>query len=220
VDAAGNLWVTDSIGGTVTRLSGLDGSLIGSVNVGRSPASLGDMTGFALKYLVLGRTLSIITGSLAAGYAGYNYDETVSASGGTAPYTWRIDSGALPAGLSFSGGRIFGTPSQPGTCGFTVRVTDGEGASFTHDYSLVVNPTGSSLAAIPSDRPPGTVGDYYWGGRDRPQPERVLLGDSHVPGRRPLPGPGCRRQWRGCRARRVHRDRPRFRTVRIHCRPS
>ncbi|MBP7868199.1 MAG: hypothetical protein KA419_19895 [Acidobacteria bacterium] len=162
VDAAGNLWVTDSIGDTVTRLNGLDGSLIGSCNVGQSPASLGDMTGFALKYLVLGRTLSIITGSLAAGYAGYNYDETAFAAGGTPPYTWAIASGSLPAGLSFSGGRIFGTPSQPGTCGFTLQVTDGESASVTHDYSLVVNPTGSSLAAIPSDRPPGTVGDYYW----------------------------------------------------------
>ena len=50
---------------------------------------------------------------------------TLSASGGTAPYTWAVTSGNLPAGLTLSGsGVISGSPTTAGTFSFTVTVTD------------------------------------------------------------------------------------------------
>jgi len=57
VDASGNVWVANSDDGYVTKLNGSTGATIGRYFVGNSPTSLGDMTGFALQYFVLGYTL-------------------------------------------------------------------------------------------------------------------------------------------------------------------
>ena len=49
-----------------------------------------------------------------------------TASGGTSPYTWDIQTGALPAGLSLNAGTglISGTPTTAGAYSFTLRATD------------------------------------------------------------------------------------------------
>jgi hypothetical protein len=54
------------------------------------------------------------------------YSATLTASGGTLPYAWAIDSGSLPPGLSLNtaSGAIAGTPTVTGTNTFTVRVYD------------------------------------------------------------------------------------------------
>jgi hypothetical protein len=50
---------------------------------------------------------------------------TYTATGGNAPYIWRVSDGALPRGLDIStDGAISGTPTAPGTFNFTVEVTD------------------------------------------------------------------------------------------------
>ena len=59
--------------------------------------------------------LSITTTSLSQGQTGVAYSATLSATGGTSPYSWSIKSGNLPAGLSLSSaGAISGTPSAAG----------------------------------------------------------------------------------------------------------
>ena len=70
--------------------------------------------------------LQIATISLPAGQVSVTYSATVTASGGTTPYTWSIVSGSLPPGLTLgaSTGQITGTPSQTGTFSFTVQVQD------------------------------------------------------------------------------------------------
>ena len=68
-------------------------------------------------------TLQITTTSpLPSGQEGQNYYSALAASGGQAPYTWSITSGALPIGLILgaSTGAISGTPAQSGN--FSIRV--------------------------------------------------------------------------------------------------
>ena len=81
---------------------------------------------------------TITTASLDDGTRLVPYAQTLAASGGTPPYAWSIDSGALPAGLSLDGttGAITGTPTAAGTSSFTVRVTDAASQSATK--SLVI----------------------------------------------------------------------------------
>jgi Putative Ig domain len=72
--------------------------------------------------------VTITTTSLPEGQAGDAYSATLSADGGTVPYTWSIYSGSLPAGLTIdpSTGVISGTIAGDagGTVSFVVEVTD------------------------------------------------------------------------------------------------
>ncbi len=70
-------------------------------------------------------TLTITTTSpLPGGVTGSAYSATLTASGGTAPYTWSA-TGTLPTGLVLSSaGEITGTPSIAGSSTFSVLVTD------------------------------------------------------------------------------------------------
>lgn len=65
----------------------------------------------------------------ASGQDTVAYSSTSGASGGWSPYTYAVQSGSLPTGLSLnaSTGAITGTPSAVGTFNFTIRVTDADG---------------------------------------------------------------------------------------------
>jgi hypothetical protein len=70
-------------------------------------------------------TLVVATTSLPTAIVGSDYSTTLSAAGGTPPYTWTLTAGSLPGGLSLaSTGVISGTPSAAETLDFTVEVTD------------------------------------------------------------------------------------------------
>jgi len=69
--------------------------------------------------------LAVSTTSLPSLAQSATYDQTLAASGGTAPYSWSLISGALPAGVTLSSsGQITGTPTTMGTSNFTIEVTD------------------------------------------------------------------------------------------------
>lgn len=70
--------------------------------------------------------LALSPSSLPAASLSTAYSQTISASGGVAPYTYAITAGSLPLGLSLNGttGEISGTPTSPGTYPFTVTATD------------------------------------------------------------------------------------------------
>jgi len=56
---------------------------------------------------------------------GTPYAFTLLASGGTAPYTFEVNSGMLPPGLAMdANGNITGTPTAAGTFNFTVLISD------------------------------------------------------------------------------------------------
>ena len=82
--------------------------------------------------------LNITTTSLVAGVVGAPYSQTVAATGGTAPRTFSISAGDLPAGLALAAnGVISGTPAGgPGTSDFTITVTDSASPAVTDAQAL------------------------------------------------------------------------------------
>ena len=105
--------------------------------------------------------LAITTTSLPGGVAGVAYSATLSATGGTAPYSWSAS--GLPSGLSMnaSTGQITGTPTAAGTATVTISVTDNSSPSVlnaTKTLSITVAP---ALAITTTSLPSGTVGAAY-----------------------------------------------------------
>lgn len=84
----------------------------------------------------------VSTSTLPAATVNVAYSTQLSASGGTSPYTWAVESGSsLPAGLSLSaGGVLSGTPTTVATSSFTLKVVDNAGRSGTKALSLTVSP--------------------------------------------------------------------------------
>lgn len=104
--------------------------------------------------------VSITTTSLPAGMAGSPYSQTLAATGGTPPYTWLLAGGALPAGISLnSTGQLSGTPTNPGSSGFTVQVTDSRGARALANLGIPVAAPPLNITNPPP--PPATVGSPY-----------------------------------------------------------
>ena len=69
--------------------------------------------------------LRVTPSQLPDGTVAGAYNSTLSASGGSTPYTWTLFSGALPTGLTLNtAGTISGTPTTAGTFRFTVQVSD------------------------------------------------------------------------------------------------
>src|SRR6185295_15947060 len=50
--------------------------------------------------------VTVVPAILHDGTGGVAYNQTISASGGTAPYSFAVTAGALPTGLSLSGGGL------------------------------------------------------------------------------------------------------------------
>jgi hypothetical protein len=78
------------------------------------------------------------------GEIGTSYNQTISITGGTAPYHVEIESGNLPLGLTFDEdtGVISGTPLAIGFFGFTMEATDVNGCSSYWNYSITINYNG------------------------------------------------------------------------------
>ncbi len=82
--------------------------------------------------------LTISSTSLARAHVRIPYSATITATGGTQPYSWSLSSGSLPQGLTLnSTGAISGTTSQAGTYAFTAKVMDSLSQSSTQQLTLV-----------------------------------------------------------------------------------
>ncbi len=91
--------------------------------------------------------LAITTATLPNGTAGAAYSATVTSSGGTAPVSFSVSSGALPPGLALasSGAQsstLSGTPTTAGTFTFTITATDSfvPAATASQSYSVIIAP--------------------------------------------------------------------------------
>ncbi|MGE0884374.1 MAG: putative Ig domain-containing protein [Blastocatellales bacterium] len=101
-------------------------------------------------------TLILNPASLPEGTVGAVYNQTVTATGGTAPYAFTVSAGTLPNGLSLAAnGALTGTPNTSGGFNFTVKVTDTNGCVGTRAYSVGINglAANNGLQYYPLPRP-------------------------------------------------------------------
>jgi len=83
--------------------------------------------------------------------------QTLTATGGTAPYTFTLMGGSLPPGLGLSSsGVLSGTPATAGSYTFTVQVKDSAGASTVQTFTLTVSPQ-LLIITIPALLPSGVA---------------------------------------------------------------
>jgi Ice-binding-like/Putative Ig domain len=97
---------------------------------------------------------------LPNGTVGTPYSQTVSASGGTAPYSFSLSSGALPGGLILNAatGAIAGPPSTAGTSTFSITATDANGCSGSRQYPIIIASVGCpTITLSPGTLPPGAA---------------------------------------------------------------
>jgi putative Ig domain-containing protein len=106
--------------------------------------------------------LTITVSQLPRGSVGTPYSQNTGASGGQTPYTWSIQSGNLPDGLTLNqGGIISGTPERAVTTSFILKLTDAVNASVTSTLSLTINPAVQLLTIETQSLADGVVGEAY-----------------------------------------------------------
>ncbi|MHA7271002.1 beta strand repeat-containing protein [Arthrobacter sp. HLT1-20] len=128
-----------------------------------------DANGFsgarAYSLTVLAANVSVSPTTLPAMQALEPFTATLAGLNGTAPYSYSISAGSLPAGLAFSSGGVFsGMPTTAGAYSFTVQATDsstGAGPyAGTRTYSgTIAEP--QLPVILPRQLPSGVVGIPY-----------------------------------------------------------
>jgi uncharacterized membrane protein len=110
------------------------------------------------------RVCPVITVTLpsTAATVGTAYSQTVTASGGTAAYTFALNTGALPtwATLNTATGLISGTPNNTTPATFTLKATDSTGCVGVSP-SYTITPVCSTISVTPGSLLMSTVGTAY-----------------------------------------------------------
>ncbi len=161
--SAGQLPAGISLDATTGTLSGTP-QATGSFNITvQVTDSAGTTASRNLALTVTAPKLTIVTGSpLPTGTVGAAYSQTLSAIGGTAPYSWSLASGTLP-GLSVSAtGVLSGTPTDSGSFTFTIGVQDSAATpqTGTKTFTLTINPGPLTITTL-SQLPDGALGQPY-----------------------------------------------------------
>jgi hypothetical protein len=134
---AGVLFQATSLGAKSATLS------VASVNGGTRTVTLSGLV--ACPVITLSATMP------AAEY-GAAYSQTITASGGTGPYTFAVSGGALPQGVTMTGaGAVAGTPTALGAFPFTVQATAASACAGTGSFSLTVNDATPPVLTLPAE---------------------------------------------------------------------
>jgi hypothetical protein len=104
--------------------------------------------------------ISLTPASLPTSDLGEHLNQTISATGGTGPYTYAVTAGELPTGFSLeASGVVYGVSNEPESSQFTLTATDSTGQSGTAQYLLavvnggvVVSPTDGALPPVTEDQ--------------------------------------------------------------------
>ena len=103
--------------------------------------------------------LSIFTTLLPGGGVRNAYSQTLSAQGGTPPYTFSVELGTLPPGLSLdpASGTISGTPTTQGSYAFGILLTDKAVQQVHKSFTIAV----SGSISITTGNLSGTAGAAF-----------------------------------------------------------
>ncbi|MCK6685246.1 MAG: PKD domain-containing protein [Thermoanaerobaculia bacterium] len=105
-------------------------------------------------------SITLAPNSLAPWQKGSYGQLQLTASGGSAPVSFAIVSGILPAGLTMTAsGLISGTPTASGTSSFTVKGTDAKGCVGTQALTLEVQTKPCTVVCSASAAPTASVGE-------------------------------------------------------------
>lgn len=147
------------------------------------------------------------------GTVGVAYDTTFTASGGTPPYRFAVETGRVPPGLHLSSwGSLSGTPSSSGRYSVKIRVHDSGGCSVAKTHGIDIRGRSNFVAGMGAGRPnPNHVRVFvdsgvsavdlvpysagHWGAEVAAGDVTASLVDSLVTG--PGPGPGLGPHVRG-----------------------
>ena len=86
--------------------------------------------------------LTVTTATLPGGTVKVKYSQSLTATGGTAPYKWALATGnKLPAGLTLNAttGLISGKPTKATTANFTVKVTDAKKQTDSQALTITIS---------------------------------------------------------------------------------
>ncbi len=108
--------------------------------------------------------LSVTAPANASATAGSPYSQTLSETGGKAPYTWAVVSGSsLPPGLSLNAtaGVISGTPTTGGSYTTQIQVTDSSSPARVAITSFSLTVAYPAISVTTASLPAGVVGTAY-----------------------------------------------------------
>ena len=151
------VYVANGTDNTVSVIEVATGNVTATVPVGSQPAAFGTFITLCCPLITLSPT------DLPAVGVGGFYNESVTASGGLAPYVYTITAGSLPPGLTLNpaNGQISGNAGGLGPFNFTITATDAEGCMGSEDYTITVTPFSPggpvSKGFTPSSVPAGTI---------------------------------------------------------------
>ncbi|MCG3164153.1 MAG: hypothetical protein JMDDDDMK_05636 [Acidobacteria bacterium] len=98
--------------------------------------------------------LTLAPATLPNGKRNSPFNQTLTTSGGAAPYRYTVTTGALPPGINLSAsGALSGTPTEVGAYNFTVVATDANGCTATRDYALTINTEVVTVVSAASYKP-------------------------------------------------------------------
>ena len=128
-------------GGVISGIPGAAGTAAFTVKVvdGKGVATTRNFT-LSVAAPVQTAPVVIATQYLPPGAVWAPYNSYLGATGGKSPYSWSVQSGLLPYGLTLNSvtGAISGTPSTPGTFASTLKATDAQGISATRSFSIQI----------------------------------------------------------------------------------
>lgn len=90
------------------------------------------------EFETVGEALRLVQRGLPDAVVNEPYEETINAVGGLRPYTFEVDSGSPPPGITLQNGVLRGTPTELGRYEFSIAVSDGNLNRTVQEFRLAV----------------------------------------------------------------------------------